>query len=644
MQPGALGVFILALVLRAVYVGQLAHVDLFRVLVGDAAVYHDWGRRIAAGDWLGHEVFYQAPLYPYLLGVVYTVLGVDPFWVRVVQIVLGAAACVFLCRGGQEFFSPAVGVWAGVLLAIYPTAIFFDGLLQKSSLDIFLTTGLLWVLGTVSCRPATRGWTLAGVTLGGLALTRENALALVPVLLVWLWLGFRTTAPHRRLRWTGAFVAGLACVLMPVGARNALVGGEFHLTTAQLGPNFYIGNHAGATGGYVSLRAGRGRAEVERLDATELAEQTVGHPVGPGEVSRFWAGRAFAWMAAHPAAWVRLMLWKWMLVWHAVDVTDTEDEATFAEHSSLLAVLSHLLHFGVLCPLAVLGVWVTWGERRRLWVLYAIIITLASSVTLFFVVGRYRHPLAPVLVLFAAAGIVGCAALVRARRWRPLAAGAALAAVGAANVNWRLFDPDTQRAPTHYNLGVQLAAEGDLEGARRHFAESIRLDPKLGAASANLGIVLAVRGEAAEAERHFREALRREPELVEARGNLAVLLLQQGRRAEAIDEFREAIRIDSTWVEAHRGLGEALAADGRLPEAAAALETAVRLAPMRGELEYLLGVVLGRAGKTSEALLHLRRAEVLADAAHDDQLGAEVRSAVSAVRDPGDAGGPPFDH
>ncbi len=35
--------------------------------MGDSRAYDEWARRIAAGDWIGREVFYQAPLYPYFL-------------------------------------------------------------------------------------------------------------------------------------------------------------------------------------------------------------------------------------------------------------------------------------------------------------------------------------------------------------------------------------------------------------------------------------------------------------------------------------------------------------------------------------------------------------------------------------------------
>ena len=45
----------------------------------------------------------------------------------------------------------------------------------------------------------------------------------------------------------------------------------------------------------------------------------------------------------------------------------------------------------------------TWPDRRRLWLVYALALTYAASVVMFFVFARYRYPLVPFLLLFAAA-------------------------------------------------------------------------------------------------------------------------------------------------------------------------------------------------------------------------------------------------
>ena len=69
----AAAIFVLALAVRLLHVWQIRSAPFFSVLMGDSRGYDEWAQRIAGGDWFGHEVFYQAPLYPYLLGVIYTV-------------------------------------------------------------------------------------------------------------------------------------------------------------------------------------------------------------------------------------------------------------------------------------------------------------------------------------------------------------------------------------------------------------------------------------------------------------------------------------------------------------------------------------------------------------------------------------------
>jgi 4-amino-4-deoxy-L-arabinose transferase-like glycosyltransferase len=98
-----------------------------------------------AGDWLGRDVFYQAPLYPYFLAVVYRILGESVTAVRLTQACIGATSCALVAAAGRSLFSRsgALAVWRW---RFYPTAIFLDGLLEKSSLMIGFTAALLALL------------------------------------------------------------------------------------------------------------------------------------------------------------------------------------------------------------------------------------------------------------------------------------------------------------------------------------------------------------------------------------------------------------------------------------------------------------------------------------------------------------------
>src|SRR5262249_39705503 len=141
--PPALWIFLTALAVRLVHVWQMRGSPLFSALLGDSGGYDEWARRIAGGEWIGTDVFYQAPLYPYMLGVIYAVAGRHLLLVRVVQVLIGSASCVFLARAVERFVSRRASVAAGLMLALYAPAIFFDGLIQKSVLDVFfLSVGL----------------------------------------------------------------------------------------------------------------------------------------------------------------------------------------------------------------------------------------------------------------------------------------------------------------------------------------------------------------------------------------------------------------------------------------------------------------------------------------------------------------------
>ncbi|MEZ5289380.1 MAG: glycosyltransferase family 39 protein, partial [Vicinamibacterales bacterium] len=137
-------VFVVAFLARLAHIRAIHDTPLFDVLLGDARAYDAWAQRLAGGDWLGADVFYQAPLYPYFLGVLYAIAGHDLLMARLVQAVVGSASAVLLAAAGERLFSRRVGLAAGFGLALYAPAIFLDGLLQKSVLDTFFICAALW--------------------------------------------------------------------------------------------------------------------------------------------------------------------------------------------------------------------------------------------------------------------------------------------------------------------------------------------------------------------------------------------------------------------------------------------------------------------------------------------------------------------
>src|SRR5437016_6729583 len=117
--PAVLVIFALALTLRIIHIWQMRSSPFFSVLIGDARGYDQWAQRIPGGDWLGRDVFYQAPLYPYFLALTYSLAGRSLMLVRIVQAVIGSCSCVLIAAAARRVFSARAGLIAGLILAVY---------------------------------------------------------------------------------------------------------------------------------------------------------------------------------------------------------------------------------------------------------------------------------------------------------------------------------------------------------------------------------------------------------------------------------------------------------------------------------------------------------------------------------------------
>lgn len=590
-----------ALVLRLIYLWQVAPIPLFQQLAGDGAAYDEWAQRIAAGEWLGKGVFYQAPLYPYFLGILHAVLSHDLWSIRLVQITLGAVSCAWIFAIGRKLFSRDAGIASGLLITCYAPAIFFDGLIEKSSIDLFLLAALLYLLFGIDRLENGFKWLGAGAVLGLLGLTRENALILMPVIVLWICYFAPPRPSVERFRWIGLFCAGVLLVLVPVGLRNLSAGGEFKLTTSQFGANFFIGNNPRADGTYGSIRRVIGETQLEGADAKRLAERAVGRELTPGEVSGYWFSQSLDYIRSRPAQWLGLLAAKWLLVWNAREIEDSNDIYIYRQWSWLLNGLGWIAHFGILAPLAAVGLWLTRDRWRLLWPLYAMILVLAASVAVFYVFGRYRFPLVPLLVLFAGAAAAGLRQLYLERDWHKLFTASLILFAAGAIVNWPLQKNSGPGAAGYNNLSNAFSKQGRVDEAIRTAQLAVGIQPDYGVAHYNLGNLYVRTGNFDLARRHFEVALELLPNYAEAHSNYGQFLAERGDLARGIEYFQKAIALNPSLSRAHLNLGVALAKSGRTDDALAPLQRAVALMPEAVEPVYYAGSIYAALNRFAEA-------------------------------------------
>ncbi len=617
------GVFLIALAVRLAAFAELSHSPFFEVLLGDAQGYDLWAQKIAAGDWKGgDQVFYQAPAYPYFLAVVYKVLGHSPIGVRVIQCVLGALAAGMLTHAGRRFFGPVAGLFAGLIYALFPIAIFYDLTLQKSSLDGVFMAGVLCALGEVYARGLSRegglrGFgvcaLLVGAGAGLLVLTRENALALVPVLaalVVWFawWGGVKARAVV-----LSGFLVALVVTLSPVAIRNHSVSGEWVLTTSQAGPNFYIGNHAGADGTYQPLKPGRGTYRYERADAVDLAQKAVGKELTATEVSAYWMGQSTSYIRENPGSWALLMLRKAGLLVNSLEAGDTEDPYSYGDYSWTLRVTLGVLSMGTLLGLAAIAFITPGGRAKAVYGVGAIVLVFGASVVAFYVFGRYRFPMAPGLALLAGYGVSRVLDLLAV--WlTPAESGGETAAGASARVTlmvalggfagvWLLaglplLEKDGIKAVTYNNVASELIGEKkDPAVVLPLVLRAIDLSPRYASAYNNLGALLEETRELEKAALAYTNAVEFMPELTGARYNLGRVLIESGQKARALEVLEEGIRREpenaSFWVLSAKALMQMKKPDMAL----AAMQKAVTLAPRDADVMNSLGVMQAQTGR-----------------------------------------------
>jgi tetratricopeptide (TPR) repeat protein len=365
----------------------------------------------------------------------------------------------------------------------------------------------------------------------------------------------------------------------------------------------------------------------------------------PGDVSSYWTGRALDFITAHPGSWLRLMARKLLLLLNAREMLDTESQESYAEWSWPLRIGGWFGNFGVLVPLALLGMLVAWREKRT-GILYALTGTYAASVLMFYVFARYRLPLVPLFMLFAADGVAWFLDWLASAKQpdtdapgsgihlTPKIAVAALAVLGCAVVaNWPLLSGPLMIAITETNLAVQLQADGRATDAAAHYERAIAIQPDYAPAYNNLGVARRAAGDLPGALAALRQAVSLRPDYPDAHYNLANALLSANQPEEAARHFRIALQsipdsagvsnnlgialaaegragvaVDPTSAKAHRNLADALASAGHTAEAVAEFERARTLDPNDPATRYNFGSTLLEAGRLEEAVAEFRAA------------------------------------
>lgn len=600
-------VFMLAVVIRLLYLLQSLHTDpMFHQPILDSLIHHVWAMSIAAGDWIGNESFFRAPLYPYFLGLSYTVFGVNFIVPRVIQMIIGAVNCVLTLKIGETLFNRKIGIISGLVAAFYPLFIYFDNeLLIPTVLTLLILAGFYMTLKYSRQRAGRGKWYLTGIVWGLSAITRPNILLFLFFLPFWL----KTKLKERFLSAVAFGILGVSTIVLPVTIRNYVVSKEFVLIAWQGGVNFYIGNNP-LSDGKTAIVPGTRKSWIGGFeDARRIAEESAGRKLANSEVDRFWMNKGLTFIADEPGNAFVLFLKKAYLFWGGYEIPNNRDLYFFTRPTFLKFIFFKTsffqFPFGVLFPLAIVGIYLARKRKVDISLLFLFVGAYFLSFLLFFICARYRVPITPLLIILASFAVVDTIACVRRRESILYQSMIFIGTLIFFNANITTIKDNPQL--NHLTLGSLEYQKKNYQTAITHIEKSLPLYSKDVEVLTMLADCYRRTGKPLQALDCYQKVLVIEPGTPEIYENIGALYFNLRRLDDAELYFTEAAKINPGSFVSYVNLGHIYLVQEDLGQALAYYTKALEIRPNLIDALYHAGLAEFKRKNLAEAAGYWKR-------------------------------------
>ena len=577
--------FCIAFLPRLLYLLSISHNPFFHFPVIDGQTYDDWAQEIAKGHWIGDKVFWQAPLYPYFLGIIYSLFGHDLFLARFIQIVLGSINCLLIFRITRLAFNSKVSWIAFFIASFYGPFLFFNAELLNPVLIIFLNLCLILVLFSFSRSLKKNHLFLAGIILGLSSITHGLVVVFLPFVLLWtvLLLLKKKFPVGKMVKYSIVLVVGFLLIISVTTVRNLLVGHDLVWISSNSGINFFIGNNPD----YDHTTAIRPGIEWE-----ELIQHPLRHGfVKPSERSDYFWRESFSYITHRPFSYLELLGKKFLLIMDGFEIKRNQDMYLFRNYSFILKILlwRWWIYFplGLVLPLGFVGMIIFVKDRARadtkdpkpLLVLY-FALSQILALLFFFICDRYRIPLIPFLIIFASFAIYRLYRMIKSKQSREYLIFLPLLLLFILVSNLHRHPVTARdRAEEHFNLATVLARQLQLEPAEREYKQALTFEPNLVMAHFNLALLYQKENRMAEAEEEYQQVIQILPQAALAYNNLGSIYEGRGDLSKAMELYQEASRLHPLLPDPLYNLGNLYAQERNYPQAKVMLDSCIKVDP-----------------------------------------------------------------
>ena len=165
--------------------------------------------------------------------------------------------------------------------------------------------------------------------------------------------------------------------------------------------------------------------------------------------------------------------------------------------------------------------------------------------------------------------------------------------------------------PSYYqNYGICLVADGDKEGAIKHFKKAISLDSKLHGAYLNLGLIYSNKGQDDKALQLIGKAMKINPGNVSIQNAYGNLLTKMGRHKEALPHFQYAAKKEYSDLKIRLNLAQSYQFTGHLDQAMAEYQYLEReIKDNKGYIYYGMAGIYSQKKMYDQCIDYLRKAQ-----------------------------------
>ena len=580
------------LLIRVVVLARLTASPYLLPTRGDMHFYDDWAQRILNGHLTDHLAFYGLPGYAYLLAALYKIVGYGPFIPALLQALLDAATAVLIYKVSVGVFSGTglrraqiAGVLAALGWAFFVPGQTYAVVLMPTAWLVFIFWLILWRI--VSWKNAPTKWEafILGLLVGLAATAIATILFLIPLLVSAILIKPAISAHSQFRTRMSAFLLlflGATAGTSPCWVHNCLIAHDRVFLSAHSGINFWIGNNPSANG-YPRFPPGLRAGQAAMLqDSIEVAESAAGHPLKRGEVSHYWSAKARDYVQRYPAASLRLVGLKFRAFWSAFQYDDLSIITILREQRVTLPGI----YFGLVAALALPMMLLLWNTAPlSRWITAAIVLHLLALLPVF-TTERYRLPIVPGLLVFAAFGLINFFDNLVAGRFNSVISYGGLLAVSTLFVSWPQSDPSLW-ALDAYNSGWQALESGNLALAENKLQLARAYVPTNPETNFALGNLRLAEGNSAAASAFYLATLQLDNHHRGALNNLGVMALDGGKFDAAESWLRHAEDVDPRNAKIHFLLAKTLLAKDEHELAREEIEIAIRLQPNQIEFQQL---------------------------------------------------------